>query len=1255
MGMKIRFDTTNRPENPTLILATKTGKKLGLIVASGISIKDSMKDAAEITFNVNKYLNGKKNHLWNKIKDFRLAWWQEQDIWFQLRVELDESNETVKTVYCTRLGQAELSQIQLYTIEINTEDDIARDDYKIPTVLYREKNPEASLLHRILEKAPHYKITHVDSTIANIQRTFSFDGVSIYDALQQIAEEIGCLFVFDSASDENGNILRTIAVYDLESNCNQCGYRGEFTGSCPKCKSTNINEGYGIDTSIFISSNECGADIQFTTDTDSVKNCFKLEAGDDLMTATIRNCNPNGTDYIWYFSDDVKEDMSDELLEKIESYNTLYQTYQSDYVASIDSSYISQYNTLVKKYQKYNSDLQEVSIPIKGYSALMTAYYDTVDMGGYLKSMLMPNSKMGDTTAVEQAKLLTAANISPVAVSDISNISVATADNVVLAMAKIVVDSRYRVKVNTSSLSSERWNQVWTGNFVVTNYSDEEDTATSDTVSIVVNDDYKTYVQQKIDKSLNKGNTEDVSISGVFKKEYNDFCSELKKYCLDTLNSFHDACQSCIDILIEQGVADSKTWSGKTPNLYSDLYTPYFNKLKAIEAEMSIRQKEIDSVLGVYDENSVLKTDGFQTLLLKEKNKIQDTLNFQKYLGENLWLEFCSFRRDDKYSNDNYVSDGLSNVELFKKALEFIEVANKEIYKSAELQHSISASLKNILTIEKFKPLRKHFEVGNWIRVQVDDTVYKLRLLEYEIDFDDFEKLSSVQFSDVTKIPSGITDIQDVLSKASSMATSYDSVKRQAAQGENSNNVLKSWFENGLDATNTKIVGGADNQTQTWDEHGMLFRRYNDITDSYDKTQLKIINSTLAITDDDWETTKTAIGNFYYNDPITGELKNAYGINAEVVIGRLLLGKELGIYNESGNLTFDNDGFQVTNGVDTVSINPNASSIFNIKNKDGNVLSFDKSGNLVVVGEITATKLTLLDDTEINAEHISGLSDVAFSGKYSDLIESPDMSVYFETGKDYGVIADGKDGIKVSAKGLLQASNAIIYGTIYASAGWFKGSVEASSFKLENASISIEEKEITQTAYSIGDNGFLMGAQARIIRNMFTIDSAYGMYVTNDIYSDSIFANKVYGGHVSGSSGAFSRLGANTFYLAGQSVKPYINDSGWLYPTLEEFSNYGDSQSVKYRRVGKVVTIQGIVKSNATILAGGSGNIFTLPDGYKPSSTIYKLCQGSYSNHWLLTVSSNGSVTLNRYSKGGTYVDLSTDAWLPFHCTFIVD
>ena len=50
-------------------------------------------------------------------------------------------------------------------------------------------------------------------------------------------------------------------------------------------------------------------------------------------------------------------------------------------------------------------------------------------------------------------------------------------------------------------------------------------------------------------------------------------------------------------------------------------------------------------------------------------------------------------------------------------------------------------TLNNLLAIPKFKPLVESFEVGNWIRVQVDNRIFKLRLLEYEIDFGDFEKL----------------------------------------------------------------------------------------------------------------------------------------------------------------------------------------------------------------------------------------------------------------------------------------------------------------------------------------------------------------------------------------------------------------------------------------------------------------------------------------------------------------------------------
>lgn len=912
MAIKIEFDSTNTVQSPTFVLATKKGRKLGTIPAYNIVFKDGLNTYSELSFRVNKTNNGEEYPLWNQVKDFKLIWCKEWNTWFEIYVEIDESNELVKNILAKSLGEAELSQINLYNIEINTEDDISRDDYKI-TVLYNSNDHEASLLHRITEKAPHYSIIHVDSTIANIQRTFSFDSTSIYDAFQEIAEEIHCLFVFHSNSDENGKIQRTISVYDLESNCNDCGHRGEFTGICPECGSSDINEGYGEDTTIFVTPDVLASDIQFTTDTDSVKNCFKLEAGDDLMTATVRNCNPNGTDYIWYLSNTVKEDMSDELIEKLESYDNLYKHYTDDFVANIDNDKLSQFNSIAMKYNLYGKHENIIHPPIKGYPELMQAYYNTIDLAAFLQSELMPNAEISDTSATEQANLLTVANLSPVAVANINSASESTVESAILAMAKVIVDSRYQIKVNTVYYNTSK--KVWIGNFTVTNYSDEEDKAVSSTINISINDDYEKFVKQKLQKALNKKDAKDLSISGLFEKENADFKNELKKYCLNRLISFNDACQTCIDILQEQGIADGETWSGKNPNLYIDLYkNGYVAKKALIEAEMKIREDEINDILGVYNDNNELITEGIQNSIDNIRNEIQNTLNFEKYLGEDLWLEFCTYRREDKYSNSNYISDGLNNAELFKKSFEFIKVAKNEIYKSAELQHSISTTLKNLLVIPKFRPLVKYFKTGNWIRIKVDDKIYKLRLLSYEIDFDNLEHIN-VEFSDVMKIASGINDVKSILSQASSMATSYDSVKRQASQGADGNKVINGWFENGLNATNTKIIGGADNQTQTWDSHGLLFRKYDDITDSYDPCQFKIINSTASITKDNWETVSTAIGGIYYQDPVTGELKYNYGVNAEVLVGRLILGEELGIYNKDSSMTFDEKGLFVSRNI----------------------------------------------------------------------------------------------------------------------------------------------------------------------------------------------------------------------------------------------------------------------------------------------------------------------------------------------------
>ena len=68
---------------------------------------------------------------------------------------------------------------------------------------------------------------------------------------------------------------------------------------------------------------------------------------------------------------------------------------------------------------------------------------------------------------------------------------------------------------------------------------------------------------------------------------------------MDNLNSFYNICQSCIDILIEQGIADKETWADKNPSLYDELYIPYRNKLDVIQAEINIRENEINIITGI--------------------------------------------------------------------------------------------------------------------------------------------------------------------------------------------------------------------------------------------------------------------------------------------------------------------------------------------------------------------------------------------------------------------------------------------------------------------------------------------------------------------------------------------------------------------------------------------------------------------------------------------------------------------------------
>ena len=938
--MRLSFNSLHNPRPFTLVLARKDGTKLGTLPAYHLKVHGEMNAPWSVEFSVYKVNNNRTLRIWNEIQDCKLMWIKELDLWYEIHVQTSDGNVCVKSVTATSLAEDELSQTNVYKMEINTEADIKRDDYS-PTIFYDSADASRSLLDRLLAKTPHYRIVSVPVSLRTIQRSFSFDGSTIYDALQEVAEELECYIDFSVHSNAEGKPDRAIRVYDLKSYCLECRSRGEFEKVCSECGSENILAPYGVDMGIFVSKHNLTDEVAFETNKDAIKNCFKLEAGDELMTATAVNCNPNGSSYLWYIPQFMKDDMPQELVEKIASYDELNLYYQDEHIVSPTDSLRTLYNTLVTKYLGYKPELVALPTQIVGFPALMENYYHTIDFNLLLQSELMPTIETVGTTAAEQAAKLTAARISPVAVYSIDYASGATVNSAVLAMAKAQVDYRYQVRILGEPTYS---GNVWTGCFTVTNYHDEEDTATSSTISVTITDNYESYVQQMLDKSLANDTNTATDIVTLFGMTDNNFKNELKKYSLNRLQAFYDSCQACINILIEQGCGSNTTWAESDQDLYVDLYVPYQNKLGYISSEISLRESEIATITSVQDE------------IIDNRNAIQNALNFENYLGTDLWHTFIAYRREDTYSNPNYISDGLNNAQLFERAKQFVELAKSDLYKSANLQHTISSTLKNLLVMKEFDKLLDNFELGNFIHIECDSNIYKIRLLSFDIDFDNLNDLS-VTFSDVREIRDDIKDIRDVLDNSRAMGSTYDNVKNQASKGKDSRDELDDWSAHGLALTNLKILNSADNQDYVFDEHGMLFRKYQPLLDNYSDEQLKIINSTIAITSDNWQTVRTAIGNHYYIDPLTKEVTYGYGINGEVLIGKIILGEQLGIYNSGATLQFNRNGLNITNGSYTFMVSPNdETNLVKIFSSSESLFTFTKSGNLYIKGEVVATK-----------------------------------------------------------------------------------------------------------------------------------------------------------------------------------------------------------------------------------------------------------------------------------------------------------
>ena len=673
----IKFNKNNGTIEPfTIILANRNQEHLGIIVnTEGVNFTGNLNAADELSFTVNKMMDGKEERLWDEIYDLRLVYIKELNEYFEINVSFTDQTYLVKTITAKSLCEAELSQTMLYGIEINTEIDIERDDYKVAKFWTNNTDPQSeeyksTILYRVLEKVPAYSVAYVDETLKDLQRVFKIDGKSVYDWLvNDCATEFNCLVKFDSTN-------RTISFYDLYTNCKICHHRGMFNDVCSHiitqddidrygvngvlgngkgvgevCGNTDLKY-YGTDTTILVSTENLTDEIKYDTDVDSIKNSFRLEAGDDDMTAALININPNGSQYIYNYSPESLKDMPPALVDAIKEYNKNYDYYKNTASLQVHDNKSGttrkRYNELVQKYAEMyyvahdnTEELKEIPSGIKGYAKLMEFIYQAFDFYSYLESSMMPKLDFPTPTAASEAEKITNNIGSVVALSTFSSkTEQETVERALENYAKALIYTGFvNVTVETTSYTKGNQSGTWVGRFVVKHNSledtDAEKTAyapSSGTMTITINKDYETYIKQKIEKKIAKDQEEGLALHTLLmENDLTTFKNEIKKYSLNRLRSFMDSLDAVLGIMQEAKIAvnpDKQTDSIKK-ELYSDQYIPFLRKYEACEKEHSNRAKEL-KYIAKYQNGQMTK--GMLYLLLELKEEINEILDFKKFL-----------------------------------------------------------------------------------------------------------------------------------------------------------------------------------------------------------------------------------------------------------------------------------------------------------------------------------------------------------------------------------------------------------------------------------------------------------------------------------------------------------------------------------------------------------------------------------------------------------------------------------------------
>ncbi len=465
-----------------------------------------------------------------------------------------------------------------------------------------------------------------------------------------------------------------------------------------------------------------------------------------------------------------------------------------------------------------------------------------------------------------------------------------------------------------------------------------------------------------------------------------------------------------------------------------------------------------------------------------------------------------SMIREKDYNNSNILTTNLDDiVSTLDVQEELYQAAIEELYTLSQPQYSFQTELDNLYALEEFQSYHDDFNVGNFIRVgfEIHEELFdfdfrKLRLISIEYNPLQSDENLSIEFSTMIRNLEGVSDLASLLGETSSSGSSSSSSGGGGTYGNNDANVQMS--NNMLNALlSTELFG-------------------------------------TTVTDVILDSIKGNKGNF-------NTLLSHSGVFDSLEAGRIKISGEC-LFDtiKSSNYVAGKSGSMLD------LLNGNFDFAGGKLKWNGTNLSVE--GNGTFTGDIIANSLKLGQNVKIDNSAITGLSKVATSGDFndlsniSDILMTDDVTIksvtdangvttktitvgehtyttkesdnYILTNVGLGTNTDKHDEsfFKVSKNGLLEANNALIYGTVYATNGRFAGEVIATSGTFTGdimANSLTANKSGTIAGWTFNENGFfrennsfsqLIGSNGISISDFFFVQPE-GFAVTDPKYYES--------------------------------------------------------------------------------------------------------------------------------------------------------